>query len=221
MDSLHGFRSRFGARLGHPSGYHRLRVANQLSKQAICHQRLSFQASVCFTPQIAFVTLRQCLKPDDTDNKCRIWIPAFTHLSFYLDFIRHGRDNIDIVPTVAMEELWVTLALVSASTPALMRLAKRFTTSGVTLGTTQASRSGSKTKEFTHKLASFNKNKTSSTTSQIASSNMVLRPDEGFGTVVINATKAAGEGASIGSNAESHIGILRQVEFDVSYEAKR
>jgi hypothetical protein len=34
-------------------------------------------------------------------------IPAFAHLSFYLDFIRHGRDNIDIVSTVAMEELWV------------------------------------------------------------------------------------------------------------------
>jgi hypothetical protein len=144
-------------------------------------------------------------------------------LSFYLNFIKHGRDNIDIVPTVAMEELWVTLALVSASTPALMRLAKRFTTSGVTLGTTHASsKSGSRTKEFTHKLASFNnKNKLTSTTSQTATSNMVLRPDEGFGTVVINATKATGEGASIGSNAESHIGILRQVEFDVSYESKR
>jgi hypothetical protein len=24
-------------------------------------------------------------------------IPAFAHLSFYLDFIRHDRDNIDIV----------------------------------------------------------------------------------------------------------------------------
>lgn len=167
-------------------------------------------------------TLGWCLKLDDTDNKCRIWIPTFMHLSFYLDFIRHGRNNIDIVPTVAMEELWVTLALVSASAPALMRLAKRFTTSGVTVGTTLASsRSGTRTKELTHKLASFNKNKVTPTTSKIASSNMVLRPDEGFGTVTINATKATGEGASIGSNAESQIGILRQVEFDVSYEAKR
>lgn len=119
-----------------------------------------------------------------------------------------------------MEELWVTLALVSASTPALMRLAKRFTTSGVTLGTTHAS-SGSRTKELTHKLASFNKNKSTTATSKIETSrDMVLRPDEGFGTVIINATKATGEGASIGSNAESHIGILRQVEFDVSYETK-
>lgn len=146
-------------------------------------------------------------------------------MSFYLDFIRHGRDNIDIVSAVVMEELWVTLALVSASTPALMRLAKRFTTSGVTVGTTYASsRSGSRTKGFTHKLASFNKNKptTTTTTSKIeASGDMILRPDEGFGIAVINATKAAGEGASIGSNAESHIGILRQVEFDVSYETKR
>ena len=45
MDSLHDFRSRFGARLNHPSGYHRLEVADQPSKQAIRHQRLSLQAS--------------------------------------------------------------------------------------------------------------------------------------------------------------------------------
>jgi hypothetical protein len=168
-------------------------------------------------------TLGRYLRLNDTDNKCRIWIPAFAHLSFYLDFIRHGRDNIDIVSTVVMEELWVTLALVSASTPALMRLAKWFTTSGVTVGTTyESSRSGSRTKAFTHKLASFNKNKPTTTTSKIeASGDMILRPDEGFGIAIINATKATGEGASIGSNAESHIGILRQVEFDVSYETKR
>jgi len=218
VDSLHGFRSRFGARLTHPSGHHDFEIANQPSKQAIRHQRLSLQASVCFT---AHRNARAVLRLNDTDSKCRIWIPAFAHLSFYLDFIRHGRDNIGIVSTVAMEELWVTLALVSASTPALMRLAKRFTTSGVTLGTTHASsRSGSRTKEFTQKLASFSKNKPTTTTSKIASGDMILRPDEGFGTVVINATKATGEDASIGSNAESHIGILRQVEFDVSYETK-
>jgi hypothetical protein len=122
-----------------------------------------------------------------------------------------------------MEELWVTLALISASIPALMRLAKRFTTSGVTLGTTYASsRSGSRTKELTRKLASINKTKSATMTSKIEpSGDMILRPDEGFGTVNIEATKAAGEGASIGSNAESHVGILRQVEFDVSYETKQ
>ena len=49
---------------------------------------------------------------------------------------------------------------------------------------------------------------------------MILRPDEGFGTAIINATKATGEGASIGSNAEPRIGILRQIEFDVSYKTK-
>jgi len=144
-------------------------------------------------------------------------------LSSYLGFIKHGRDNIDIVVTVAMEELWVTLALVSASIPALMRLAKRFITSGVTVGTTYASsRGGSRTKEFTHTLATSDKNRLTATTSKIeASGDMILRPDEGFGTVNIEATKATGEGTSISSNAESHIGILRQVEFDVSYEAKR
>jgi hypothetical protein len=150
------------------------------------------------------------------------------HLSFYLGFIHHGRNNIDIVVTVAMEELWITLALVSASIPALMRLAKRFITSGVTVGTTYASSRGggaSRTKEFTHKLATSDKHTSSrftATTSRVdPSGDIVLRPDEGFGTVNVEATKATGEGASISSNAESHIGILRQVEFDVSYEAKR
>jgi hypothetical protein len=47
VDSLHDFRSRFGACLNHPSDYHRLEVANQLSKQAIRHQRLSLQDIVC------------------------------------------------------------------------------------------------------------------------------------------------------------------------------
>jgi hypothetical protein len=147
-------------------------------------------------------------------------------LSSYLGFIHHGRNNIDIVVTVAMEEIWITLAFVSASIPALMRLAKRFITSGVTVGTTYASSrggGGSRTKEFSsHKLATSDKNRFSATTSKVdASGDIVLRPDEGYGTVNVEATKAAGEGASISSNAESHIGILRQVEFDVSYEAKR
>ena|SRR2546423_4269615 len=172
---------------------------------------------------IPIATLGRCLRLNDTDNKCRIWMPAFAHLSFYLDFIKHGRDNIDIVSTVAMEELWVTFALVSASIPTLMRIAKRFTTSGVTMGTTYASnRSGSRMKEFSHKLASFNQNKSTTATSKVeASGDMILRRDEGFSAVNINATKTRGEGVSIDSNAESHIGILRQVEFDVSYETKR
>jgi hypothetical protein len=146
-------------------------------------------------------------------------------LSSYLGFIHHGRNNIDIVVTVAMEELWITLALVSASIPALMRLAKRFITSGVTVGTTYASSrggGGSRTKEFSHKLATSDKTRFTPTTSRVdPSGDIVLRPDEGFATVNVEATKATGEGASISSNAESHIGILRQVEFDVSYEAKR
>jgi hypothetical protein len=122
-----------------------------------------------------------------------------------------------------MEELWVTLALISASLPVLMRIAKRFTTVGVALGTTYgSSKSASRTKEFSHKLARFNTNRLSTTTNKIESSgDMILRPDEGFGTVSIEVTKATGEDASIGSNAESQIGILRQVEFDVSYEPKK
>jgi hypothetical protein len=220
MDRLYDFRSRSGARLDHPSRYNRLEVANQPPKQAIRNQRLPSQASVCFTIPIAMLV--QYLRFNDTENKCRIWIPAFMHLVFYLDFIRHGRDNIGIVTTIAMEELWITLALISASTPTLMRVAKRFTTTGVVLGTTYgSSKSGSKTKELTHQLANFSKNRPVARASQIASpGDEILRPAQGLNTISIDAAKETGEGASVGSTAESHVGILRQIDFDVSSETK-
>jgi hypothetical protein len=123
------------------------------------------------------------------------------HLSFYIRFIRSGRNNIDIVPTIITEELWVGLALVSASTPVLMRVAKKFTTSGMTLTTSMAY--GSKDSRSDRRRAGF-------------------RPDDVTNSshVDTHMMKGMNEGASIGSNAESHIGILRQVDFEVSSETK-
>jgi hypothetical protein len=160
----------------------------------------------------------------------RIWVPAFLNLDFYMDFNRGGRTNIGIVPSIAMEQLWLTLALVSASTPALMRIAKRFTTSGVTLGTTYGSsrsRSESRSKEISHALTNFTKSRdrTQPRTSNIdgngnGNNGGELRPDQGINTISIDAAKNRGEGASIGSTAESHVGILRKVDFDVSSESR-
>lgn len=123
------------------------------------------------------------------------------HLSLYIQFIRSGRPNIDIVPSIVMEELWLALALISSSTPVLMRVAKKFTTSGITISTTM--QYGSRNTSSNHRGTGF-------------------RPDDGMNTSHIDAhvMKGMNEGASIGSTAESHIGILRQVEFQVSSEHK-
>ena len=156
-------------------------------------------------------------------NKCRLWIPAFVHLVVYLNFIRHGRDNIDIIPAMCLEEVWITLTLILVAIPCLMRLAKRFTTTGVALGTVYgSSRSGSKTKEFSHPLTSFNKNESAAKRSRGDSlgENIVLRPGQGLNSISIDAAREKGEAASVGSTAESHIGILRKIDFEISSETK-
>lgn len=131
----------------------------------------------------------------------RVWIPTWMHLSFYLRFMKSGRTNIDIVPTMVAEELWVALALVSASTPVLMRVAKKFTTSGIAFTTTRG---------YGSKLSSSNQRRTG------------FRPDDVSNTSRVDAhmLKSMNEGASIASNAESHVGILRQVDFQVLSETK-
>lgn len=149
------------------------------------------------------------------------------HVVFYTRFILDGADNIGIVPTIAMEMLWVASTLISASTPALMRIAKRFTTAGVTVRTVNGtSKSGSRAKDITHQLTGSKQNPASAKASKIdppenddASANPNFRPDQGIYSMSIDATKREAEGALIGSNAEPHIGILKQVDFEVSYEA--
>ena len=134
-------------------------------------------------------------------NKCSVWVPLWMHLSFYIQFDQSGRTNIDIVPTVVTEELWVALALVSASIPVLMRVAKKFTTCGIILSTTM--QYGSRQTSSNHR-------------------GTIFRPDDVTSTSHVDAhmMKGMNEGASIGSTTESHIGILRQVEFQVSSETK-
>lgn len=132
---------------------------------------------------------------------CRlvVWIPAWLHLSAYIHFLRNGRNNIDIVPTMINEILWVGLALVSASTPVLMRVAKKFTTSGAIF--TMSTGYGSKDSRGDPRRPGF-------------------RPDNVTNTSQVDThmMKSMHEGASIGSNADSHVGILRQVDFQVSSE---
>jgi hypothetical protein len=157
--------------------------------------RFCVQTSVCFY----HLASQEGAKTTDGYS---VWVPLWMHLSFYIRFIRSGRPNIDIVPTIVMEELWLALALVSASTPVLMRVAKKFTTSGITISTTM--QYGSRNASNNHRGGTG------------------FRPDDVANTNHIDAhmMKGMNEGASIGSNAESHVGILRQVEFQVSSEHK-
>lgn len=64
------------------------------------------------------------------------------HLAFYIQFMRIGRPNIDMVPIMVTEELWAALALVSASIPVVMRISKQFTTFGIALGAPVKERTG-------------------------------------------------------------------------------
>ncbi len=130
----------------------------------------------------------------------------------YISFMRHGRTNIDIVPTIVTEEFWLCAALVSASVPVLVRIAKKFTTSGIHLGNTTLHQSRSRTENISQ-LTSM-KPRRGRNGSQ--DGNVILQSGHGVHTVSINAANMKGDGASIGSNAESHVGILRRVDFAVS-----
>lgn len=82
-----------------------------------------------------------CIRIGST-NVCRVWVPSWMHLAFYIQFMRIGRPNIDMVPIMATEELWAALALVSASIPVIMRISKQFTTLGVAVGRPVKERTG-------------------------------------------------------------------------------
>ena len=179
---------------GHSCCDHRDEAADQPAEEDMGNHRLCLQISVCFLPS-SFPTMIKCT------NSYRVWVPIWMHLAFYLRFSQSGRNNIDIVPTVITEELWVALALAAASTPVLMRVAKKFTTSGITLSTSMAY--GSKGSSSNQRRAGF-------------------RPDDVTNSshVDTHMMKTMNEGASIESRAESQVGILRQVDFQISSESK-
>ena len=148
---------------------------------------------------------------------CRVWIPAWLHLTFYIEFMRHGRPNIDFVATMITEILWVILSLISASIPTLMRIAKKFTTNAVSLGPTMiSSRRPNRTKLTSLQRAKMKK--TESTISKDGS--MLFRPDKAVNETKTDTANVKAEGVSINSTVESHVGILRQVDFDVSSETQ-
>ena len=163
-----------------------------------------------------------------------MWIPSIVHRVYFIRYIDHGRDIIEIVPTIVTEQFWVCVALNLSSVPVLMRITKKFTTLGVQIaestiqqGTTLKSRG--KSGAFTtggsgrQRLSSFEmKNGATTATSRLdASGQQVLRPeqDDGLNIVQIDA-KVMDEGGSISSMPDSQIGILRQMDFDVYSESK-
>lgn len=161
-----------------------------------------------------------------------MWIPSVAHLVYFIRYIHHGRDIIDIVPTIVTEEIWVCTALILSSVPVLMRVTKKFTTLGVQIGEStiqQVSTSKSKGNSGLfgskgsghHGLSSFKMKDIAAMSRSNPSGLNILRPekDDGLNIVQIDA-RVNGEGASIGSVPESQIGILRQIDFDVHSESK-
>ncbi|EON68126.1 hypothetical protein W97_07274 [Coniosporium apollinis CBS 100218] len=177
-----------------------------------------FEAILEFVPVLQVATAISIVQVDneDKDLGCDhlflqtdvLWIPAWMHLSAYLTFLHSGRPNIDIVPTLVGEELWVAFALVSASVPVLMRVANKFTTTGVALGATIMSRSR-ETPVESFKMKSTSSGKLNSLSGKIG----LKSKDEPVCTTCVAARR--GEAASIGSTAGSQVGILKEVQFDV------
>lgn len=157
-----------------------------------------------------------------------MWIPSICHLVYFIRYIGHGRDIIDIVPTIVTEEIWVCAALILSSVPVLMRVTKKFTTLGVQIadstihqGSTFKSREN--TGLFTSKgsgrqrLPSYKMNNVPERSGLDSSNHRIERPDQddGLNIVQIDA-RVKGEDVSVGSVSESQTGILRQIDFDVT-----
>ncbi|KAI1925908.1 hypothetical protein LOZ65_002720 [Ophidiomyces ophidiicola] len=145
-----------------------------------------------------------------------VLVPAWIHLVCYRRFLQHGSDNIGIVSTIISEELWASVALVSTSIPVLMRVAKKFSVSRE-IGETTArgsrsnkSRATKKTPNPSFEMASANghgnwqphKNQEAS----------YLHRDNY--SVAVFPRKLAPE--SITSTSESHVGILREIQVEIS-----
>jgi len=124
--------------------------------------------------------------------------------------MHHGRPNIDAVPTVITEQVWVALALIAASLPILLRIATKFTTSGLVLG--GLSRSSEP------RLLSLKMRDTSGGSSgsrvekRIRIDEIEHRAvEDEVGHCWKHSQSPGDESASVGSRADSQKGILQQV----------
>ena len=161
-----------------------------------------------------------------------VWIPAWIHLSLYIKFMESDRPNIGIVPTIIAEVLWAAIALASASVPVLMKVAKRFTTPGMLVGeeinmSARPSRSRTKsTPNHSANSGTTHSHGTNTTTArrwsngrelspatQLASLRPDVEEDQAYTTSVLPGRRKS---KSFNSSAESQVGILREVQFEVS-----
>lgn len=119
---------------------------------------------------------------------------------------------------MAAEEVWVALALVSSSVPVLMRVAKRFTTGGVAF--TSGSRYAYGYNSSKQNSFKSSKQRSSRQNSAVQRASMGFRPDGVDSSIQIDAhmMRNLNTAVSVGSVAESHVGILRHVDFHVSSE---
>jgi len=144
---------------------------------------------------------------------CRliVWIPIFLHAALYIDFIRTATSSIQIVPTMVSEELWAAFSIVSASIPLIMSDVRKFSTSGMSLGTASLNNSSnrSKTEEGKQPTPPSHDYELNEAEADIA-----LRPAHDRGAYS-SSVLANGITRHI-STSESKQGILRKVSFESS-----
>ena len=158
-------------------------------------------------------------------KKPSVWLPAWVHLSLYINFMQSSRPNIGIVPTIVAEVLWAAVSLTSASAPVLMKVAKRFTTPGMLVGediSLYARTSRSRTKKTPDDSVTAHSRdaairRLSNGRELSPVTTMALQPDvpedEAYATSILPGRRKS---KSFNSLAESQVGILREVQFEVS-----
>lgn len=225
MDCVHHARNTPRDRVDNPRPIRRQVTALQLQDQNV--------RSCCFSlPTGVRPLLPPCLSESNTKASRSVWIPAWIHLSLYIKFMKSDRPNIGIVPTIIAEVIWAAIALASASVPVLLKVAKRFTTPGMLVGedislSARPSRSRTKsTPNHSNTSGTAHSHGTDTTSTKRwsngrqlspATKMMPLRPDveedQAYTTSVLPGRRKS---ESFNSSAESQVGILREVQFEVS-----
>nr|KMM70265.1 hypothetical protein CPAG_06577 [Coccidioides posadasii RMSCC 3488] len=145
-----------------------------------------------------------------------VLIPAWVHVACYDRFLKKGRSNIGIVSTIITEELWASIALFSASIPVLMRVAKQFTVSrevGDRIIRDSRYVGSSRSKKTLDHNIEMTPTSSQGNWQPLRNKTEPYLHEDNYNAAILSKKKTTG---SINSASESQVGILREVQVEVS-----
>jgi hypothetical protein len=149
---------------------------------------------------------------------------AIAQAAAYARFLSNGKASIGLVPTLALQELWLMYALISSTIPCLQAFVGAFTTNGLVIAgqtTIQVSRQGNSN---SIPLSSLRTNRSGASRAGVSNKKAVW-PDPGLYDVGVTHganMRAAdrGDGQSIASDGSQQMIIRRDTQIDVHSEAR-